>query len=220
MKITENQIKILEFVKKNPNATPEAISDATGIFKLNVHKVAKQLVESGHLQMEEGEGGKTFSATGIALEEEPLSTEQPEEETSGKQEENEEEAGESKPIEVIPAKEVKKAGGKDISKFEFGGGLYGKGPLVRAVIAKLVEQVNPTFKELHKMFPDEIVRPYGVIKPVAEAKIMSEKKKRFFIADDQVIRLKDNKVVAVTNQMTSERMMAILEIARKNGIEI
>jgi len=46
MKTNENQQTVLDYIEKFSNASAEAISNGTGIFKLQVHKILKTLLEN------------------------------------------------------------------------------------------------------------------------------------------------------------------------------
>jgi hypothetical protein len=76
------------------------------------------------------------------------------------------------------------------------------------------KEKKPTLKQALELWPDAIVPPYGLIKPIAEAKKMSEKYQRFFTKPEEEVKLKDA-TVGVSNQMTPERIDKIIAIARK-----
>lgn len=107
-----------------------------------------------------------------------------------------------------------RSAGRNRTLYTFNGQEYNKGRLAHAVIAAYAKDKKPTLKKAVELFPDNIVPPYGLIKPIAEAKKMSEKYQRFFIKPEEEIKLKDS-VVAVSNQMTPERIEKIMQIARK-----
>lgn len=109
---------------------------------------------------------------------------------------------------------------RDISKFTFNKESYGKGPLVRAVVAKYVED-NPTvtYKKLKEVFPDELLKRYGIFQDEATAREISGKRDRYFFKPEHVIKLKDKKIV-VCNQLTFQNIQPFLKVAKQLGYKI
>ena len=94
--------------------------------------------------------------------------------------------------------------GKDFSKYLFEGKTYGKSRLVLAVVQKYVEDHHPaTFEELEKAFPSTLQGSLGVIKRIGD---VSDKYKgnggvkRYFIKEDEKIRLSSGEQVIVCTQ--------------------
>jgi hypothetical protein len=115
------------------------------------------------------------------------------------------------------AKPQKEKGDRDRTGYNFEGEVYGKGPLVLAIIRKHVN-ANPkiTFELLKKAFPDELLKGYGIFQSYERAMEISIKTKRFFLNDNQLVRLRD-KNIAVCNQFSSDNILPFLAHARKLG---
>lgn len=111
-------------------------------------------------------------------------------------------------------------GGRNRKTYTFNGvPNLNKGRLALAIVTAYAKEKKPTLKQALELWPDAIVPPYGLIKPIADAKKMSEKYQRFFIKPEEEVKLKDT-TVAVSNQMTPERIDKIIAIARKLGYKI
>lgn len=104
--------------------------------------------------------------------------------------------------------------------YKFNGEVYGKGPLVLAVIKCHVD-ANPDidYTKLKSTFPDELLKSYGVFKRLDDAQEASKKRKRYFLKDEQVVSVRDCQV-AVCNQFTSDNIGAFIEKALEMGYEI
>lgn len=115
---------------------------------------------------------------------------------------------------------------RNLSKFSFDGKMnLSKGRLALAVVHKFVSDTNPSLNEVKAMFPDEIVKPYGVVQSEVLAHELSPdpKRKRYFLDEDDIIKLNKGKVnkVCVTNQWTSDRFLKLLDVAEgRLGYEI
>ena len=93
---------------------------------------------------------------------------------------------------------------KDFSKYLFEGKTYGKSRLVLAVVQKYVEDhQTATFDELETAFPSSIQGSLGVVRRIEE---VSDKYKgiggvkRYFIKEDEIIRLSSGEQVIVCTQ--------------------
>ena len=94
--------------------------------------------------------------------------------------------------------------GRDFSKYAFEGEVYGKARLVLAVVKKYVEDHSRlTFEELHVQFPDHLQGSLGVVKLIDE---VPDKYrgiggvKRYFVDEDELIRLASDETVTVCTQ--------------------
>lgn len=109
---------------------------------------------------------------------------------------------------------LKEKGDRDRSGYTFNGEIYGKGPLVLAIVKKYVEQnPNTTFSSLKTKFPDHLLKSYCVFQPLEKAIEISAKKRRFFLNDSQLIRLNDC-VISVCNQFSSDNILPIINHTR------
>ena len=98
---------------------------------------------------------------------------------------------------------------------------FGKGGLVRVVIKLYVEQ-NPTvtYKQLKEIFPDTLMKRFGVFEEIAKAKEISGKRDRYFFKPEQIIKLGDKKQVAICSQWTATLIIPFIETATKLGFKI
>lgn len=114
---------------------------------------------------------------------------------------------------------------RDMTRYEFNGEKnLGKGRLALLVVRKYVVENNPTYKELKRIFPDSIVRPYGVVQHLSKARELSPdpKRKRYFLNDEDVIVLNrgQQRKVVVTNQWTPQRFLGLLAVADDLGYQV
>jgi hypothetical protein len=190
--------QLLEFLKNNPKSNKAAITAATTLSGLFLFNLLKKLQSENQINSE-GEGTEmTFSIVGS--------------ESSGELKESdrtEEEAPIIKPIK-----------GRDNSKYKFNNEEYGKGPLVRAVVAKYVED-NPsvTHDDLKKIFPDELLKRFGIFQDEKTAKEIGGRGERYFFKPERTIKLVDRTVV-VCNQFTFENIQPFLKVAKNLGYKI
>ncbi len=101
---------------------------------------------------------------------------------------------------------------RDYTKYLFEGGIYGKGPLVHAVIKKYVEE-HPTVtsKELQVLFPKEAVdSAFEIVVPIKQAT-----KGRFFLNNEDIMKVSDTKIV-VTSQWSKDNIGSFITFVKKN----
>jgi hypothetical protein len=116
---------------------------------------------------------------------------------------------------------VKPTGKKDGSCFEFNGQYHGKGRAVHAVLKNMVLK-NPdiTLAELEAPFEGVAKNKYGVCKELSVAKELSTKFKRFFLREDDLIKLKDGTKVAVSKEWGSTNMPGFVTKAKELGFNL
>lgn len=119
-------------------------------------------------------------------------------------------------------KGAEKPVGRDLTKYSFSGlEDLSKGRLALAVIRNIAV-TNPKIKlkELVESYPDTLVPPYGVIKPKKEALEISKGRPRFFIKQEEMVKLADGDI-CVSNQWTTERINEFISISKKKyGLKI
>lgn len=110
-------------------------------------------------------------------------------------------------------------GSRDRSELSFDGETYGKGKFVLAVIrAHVVKNPNITLEQLKKTFPDDLLKGYGIFQTREKAIEISKKSKRFFLKDDQLVRIKGASV-AICNQFSTENIKPFLAHIRGMGVQ-
>lgn len=185
---------VLVFLQKNAGSTKQAITEATGIKGLALTNAIKKLTKD-ELVTSEGEADEiTYSVA------EPVS-----ERTQVESTEEEEETTVSK--------------GRDNSTFKFDGQDFKKGPLVREVVRKYVEDNKPSFKQLKDAFPDELLKRFGVWQEEETAKSIQGARDRYFWKEEHQIKVK-GKIIVVCNQWTSANIQPFLKAARALGYKI
>ena len=240
--------QVMEFIKANPGCTKEAITTATGIKGLQLFNILKKALNE-KLISSEGEGNETTYILVEASIEETNPSETKEGATKNKNEgegnsEQKEDAENTGDL-IVNGDETKSLGeektetkdaakekdniipainastsGRDNSKLSLNGGEpLGKGPFVRHLLTVYAEQHNPTYKQLKEVFPDTLLKRFGIFQDEAKAKEISGKRPRYFMKPEQLIKLKDKKV-AVCSQFTFDNIQPFLKAARELGYDI
>ncbi len=87
---------------------------------------------------------------------------------------------------------------RDKTKYMFEGKVFPKNRLVLAIIKKYVAQNNPTYEELCKVFDKSLQGSLGVVELFDNASKISDGPKRYFMKDEDVLTLQNQKVVVCT----------------------
>ena len=90
-----------------------------------------------------------------------------------------------------PEKKEEQTSNRDKTKYMFQGKVYAKNRLVLAIIKSYVEQHNPTFEELSKVFDKSLQGSLGVVELYSNAIKISDGGKRFFLKEEDLITLPD-----------------------------
>ncbi len=226
-----NEEVLIGFITANPDSTKAAISEGTDLKGLPLFNLLKKLEKQGSITVEGGGADATYSINENDGEEEQDVTDEEEEQEGDGELEGDEDGVEANDDDEAttneedngPVKDKKttvKSSARDNSKFKFNGEEYGKGPLVRAVVAKYVEE-NPstTYKQLKEVFADDLLKRFGIFQDEATAREISGKRDRYFLKETQVIKLKDKKI-AVCNQFTAANIQPFLKVAKALGFKI
>lgn len=92
----------------------------------------------------------------------------------------------------------KQLSNRDKTKYMFEGKVYAKNRLVLAIVKKFVEDNNPTCDQLFSVFDKSLQGSLGVVDVYENAIKISDASKRFFLKEDDIIKLKDARVVVCT----------------------
>ena len=226
--------KILNVVKSSEGIDKKSISEFTSAKGIVLEGALSKLLKEKILAVEEREGQKLYfvshenseastSEEEVADEkEETISATEKKKNKKGKKENAEEVSGEDAG-DTENSQEVKgqSKGNRDMRKFKFDGVLHTKGGLVLAVVRKYVDKhKNISLTKLKEVFPDELLQRFGVVQEIKKAKTFtSGGRDRFFMKDDQIIKVNGSRVVC-SNQWTSDNIKPFLTAARKLGYDI
>ena len=92
----------------------------------------------------------------------------------------------------------KQLSNRDKTKYMFEGKVYAKNRLVLSIVKKFVEDNNPTRDQLFSVFDKSLQGSLGVVEVYENAIKISDASKRFFLKEDDIIKLKDARVVVCT----------------------
>lgn len=113
---------------------------------------------------------------------------------------------------------------RDTTKYRFGGEILGKGRLVLSLVKRHIEtHPNITFPELEQAFPKDCQGAQGVLSTAEQANevVAGTGRKRHFLAPEDLIRLVDETVVAVSNQWGAGNIGRFIQHAKdKLGYKI
>ena len=124
---------------------------------------------------------------------------------------------------IVLNKKQKPAGerlsNRDKTKYMFEGKVYAKNRLVLAIVKKFVEDNNPTCDQLFSVFDKSLQGSLGVVEVYENAIKISDASKRFFLKEDDIIKLKDARV-AVCTQWGIFNIVKFIKQAQSLGYNI
>lgn len=94
--------------------------------------------------------------------------------------------------------ETNQQSNRDKTKYMFEGKVFPKNRLVLAIIKKYANEHNPTFLELSQVFDKSLQGSLGVVELYDVAIKTSDASKRYFLKDEDVLVLNNEKVVVCT----------------------
>jgi hypothetical protein len=213
MKTDQAREIIIETLKTKTTVSAQEINYASkGTLPfIQIYTIMSVLINNGSVILNNRDGKKTYTL----IDAEKLNDEvpknvksKPEKEKAVKEIEEDE-----------PKEKPKKKVGRDLTTYKFNGNDYNKTRLAHAIVSQYVKDKQPSLKGLLEIFPDEIVKPYGMIRPIKEAKEISKDRLRFLIKPEEEIKVRDC-VIACSNQWTPDRTEALLVIAKKLGYKV
>jgi hypothetical protein len=177
---------------------------------VQIYGIMSKLIKNGSVQMNDTDNKKSYTLIDAdKLNLEPVDT--PKVKT--------EKVKVKEPIEKEIKEKPKQKTGRDLTTYKFNGNEYNKTRLAHAIVSQYVKDKRTGLKGLLEIFPDEIVKPYGMIRKIEEAKEISKDRLRFLIKPDEEIKVRDC-VIACSNQWTPDRIEILLDIAKKLGYKI
>ena len=114
--------------------------------------------------------------------------------------------------------DVSKVAARDKTRYMFEGKVLSKNRLVLAVVKKFVEENNPDFASLQKAFDKSLQGSLGVVEKMANAKMVKDCAKRYFVNDAFV--LKDGNQVVVCTQWGIFNIVKFIKQANMLGYKI
>jgi hypothetical protein len=122
---------------------------------------------------------------------------------------------------VYRSRPSKPKGERDRSSYEFDGEQYGKGQLALRLVRRFIEDnAECDLNTLKAAFPDDLLRSYGIVQEIEEAKRRSGKKARYFMSEQKIIVLSDGTQVVVSNQYTSDNFDPFLKRIKELGYSV
>jgi hypothetical protein len=99
--------------------------------------------------------------------------------------------------------------------------VHSKSGAVLAVVKHYVE-TNPgtTVEKLKEVFPDTLLKRFGIFQEVSKAKEIANGGNRYFFKPEHEIKLADEKTVVVCNQITSDNVKPFVEASRALGFTL
>ena len=178
---------VLRFIEKSTKCSVIEIASGTNIFKLNVHKILKKLIESGKVSVDNKTDPPTYSL--INRVGENINTDKI-----------------LKKVSVVKVKDevaLTQEGGRDTSKYIFNKIAYPKSRAVLEVIRQYIkDHPKITLQILQTVFKgNDLQKRYGTIIELSAAKKFetSSGRPRHFIKPTDIINVNGRKVV-VSNQ--------------------
>ncbi|MBN8695176.1 MAG: hypothetical protein J0L87_01490 [Bacteroidetes bacterium] len=208
MKTEEAKSKILEMLnsKDGFTVTAQEINYATKgkLPFVQIYSIMAGMIKAGTVKLNESEGKKSYTLISDGKNELLEKKKENDDSTETK--------SDSKKSTVVKINQ----GGRDLTKYKFLGKEYNKSRLALAIITQVAKDKRLSLKGALELFDPEnnVIPPYGLIKPIAEAKKLSKERARFFLKPGEEVKLRDG-VVAISNQFTKERIEKVISVARK-----
>lgn len=206
MKTEDAKSKILEMLNTKGVVTAQEINYSTKgkLPFVQIYSIMAGMIKAGTVKVNESEGKKSYSLISGDKNEEPIQNGEASESTDSK--------NDTKKSTVVKINQ----GGRDLTKYKFLGKEYNKSRLALAIITQVAKDKRLSLKGALELFDPEnnVIPPYGLIKPIAEAKKLSKERARFFLKPGEELKLRDG-VVAISNQFTKERIEKVIAVARK-----
>lgn len=221
MKTQNNEEMILKYLEKNPNVSAEVISESTGIFKLNVFKIVKGMLNDKVLSVNGQTKPQLYSLNtapnarltknthGVVKEHQPIQDAK-----------TQKKGGQERQKDAQEENLAYKKGPRDTSKLVFQDVARGKGPTVLAIVSDYVSK-NPkvSLQKLKEIFPDNLQPRYGFIveTPLAKRRTVGEKERYFWKAP---LTVAGKKVVVCSQWGAGKSFDTVLRIAKELGYKI
>lgn len=204
---------VIAILKQKGTVTAQEINyESKGTLKfIQIYNTMSALLNNESVQLNKSDGKKTYTL----IDAEKLNDQvpknvksKPEKEKAVKEIEEDE-----------PKEKIKKKIGRDLTKYTFNNETLNKSRLALAIITFYCKQNKPSHKMLNEVFPTSIVPPYGTWNLLPTAIEKSKEYARFFTNENDIISTKQGPI-AVSNQLTTERIEKIISIAKKLGYKI
>lgn len=212
MKTQEVRSHVIEFLKEKKTITAQEINQLSkgAIPLVQIYGAMNVLISEGAVSIDSADGKKIYKL----IDESKILVSEPIPGTEKKNETKEEVAVPVKGKEKNTVKEKNKpTKGRDLTTYRFNGETYNKGRLALAIVKQFATS-KTSFAQVIKQFPTDLVKPYGFVVKIEQARKLSNPRPRFFLKDTEVIKIKDA-TIAVSNQLDSARIKAIITIAKK-----
>ncbi len=109
---------------------------------------------------------------------------------------------------------------RDKTKYMFNGVIYPKNRLVLAIVRQYVKDNNPTFEQLLTIFNKSLQGSLNVVERIENVNQISDASKRYFMAQEEQIPLKDGSIIAVCTQWGKFNIDRFVKRVQQLGFEI
>lgn len=127
--------------------------------------------------------------------------------------------GNPKQMTMFEQVENKSLSNRDKTKYMFEGKVYPKNRLVLAIIKRYVEQNNLTYEELNEVFDKSLQGSLKVVELYDNALRISDAGKRYFMKEEDLLNLHNEKVVVCT-QWGIYNIVKFIKLAQSLGFNI
>ena len=109
---------------------------------------------------------------------------------------------------------------RDKTKYMFEGKVYPKNRLVLAIIKDYADKTNPTYEKLNQVFDKSLQGSLKVVETYENAQKISDGSKRYFMKDEDILILQDNKKVVICTQWGIFNIVRFVKLAQSMGYNI
>ena len=119
----------------------------------------------------------------------------------------------------LESSQKSKQSNRDKTKYMFEGRIYPKNRLVLAIIKTYVKNNNPSYEELNNVFDKSLQGSLKVVELYENALNISDGSKRYFMKEDDILILNNQKVVVCT-QWGIFNIVKFIKLAKSLNFDI
>ena len=213
IKVKAAQIQeVRDYIAANPGSDQKAIVKATKIANPIVWEALNQLKAQNAISGAKVGRNTGYSVTGAkqaGVKSAASSTAEPKPKAKAKVN------PEVKPVGIKSDKSKGRNFGRNFGRLTVNGVPLHKGKAADAIVRAYVKDKNPTYQELKAVFPDSLLKTYGIFTDMQAAR---QRAGRYFC--NKSITLAGGKKIAVCSQFTTDNIQPLLNVARGLGFKI